>query len=214
MLQSETDHASTGIDAGTSEVLCMNPLDLLKVKFQVSTRGPEGGIGRGIGCALYDIHAGAGWRALYRELGPKNLQLRSVQAAGINDFVTAILPNPIWIGKVRTFIAPPDSSAAHRSLWRALCSCGFREMLYDEGWRGLYHGTSLELFSVSNGALQLMRNEKMTARSHHHTITSTLAHTWTHESFMRFYRGLTTNLVRVLRGTCVTFVVYGILLSF
>ena len=51
-------------------MLCMNPPDLLKVKFQVSTRGPEGGIGRGIWRDLYDIHASEGWRGLYRGLGP------------------------------------------------------------------------------------------------------------------------------------------------
>jgi solute carrier family 25 (mitochondrial folate transporter), member 32 len=52
-------------------VLCMNPLDLLKVKFQVSTRAPSGsGVGRGIWLALRDIHASEGWRGLYRGLGP------------------------------------------------------------------------------------------------------------------------------------------------
>jgi Mitochondrial carrier protein len=64
------DHAFAGIGAGTAAVLCMNPLDLLKVKFQVSTRGPEGGIGRGIWRALRDIHASEGWRGFYRGLGP------------------------------------------------------------------------------------------------------------------------------------------------
>jgi hypothetical protein len=64
------DHAFAGIGAGTVAVLCMNPLDLLKVKFQVSTRGPEGGIGRGIWRALCDIRASEGWRGLYRGLGP------------------------------------------------------------------------------------------------------------------------------------------------
>ncbi|KAH9019568.1 hypothetical protein EDB83DRAFT_2433971 [Lactarius deliciosus] len=44
----------------------MNPLDLLNVKFQVSTRGPECGIWR----ALCDIHAIEGWRRLYRGLSP------------------------------------------------------------------------------------------------------------------------------------------------
>jgi len=58
------DHAFAGIGAGTVAVLCMNPLDLLKVKFQVSTSGPEGGIGRGIWRALRDIHANEGWRGL------------------------------------------------------------------------------------------------------------------------------------------------------
>jgi len=54
------DHASTGIGVGTVAVLCMNPLDLLKVKFQVSTRGPDGGIGHGIWRALRDIHTSEG----------------------------------------------------------------------------------------------------------------------------------------------------------
>jgi len=48
----------------------MNPLDLVKVKFQVSTRGPEGGIGRSIWLALRDIHASEGWHGLYRGLSP------------------------------------------------------------------------------------------------------------------------------------------------
>jgi solute carrier family 25 folate transporter 32 len=55
----------------------MNPLDLLKVKFQVSTSstrvpggGGGGGIGRGIWFALRDIHASEGWRGLYRGVGP------------------------------------------------------------------------------------------------------------------------------------------------
>ena len=51
-------------------MLCMNPLDLLKVKFQVSTRGPKGGIGHGIWRALRDIHASEGLHGLYRGLGP------------------------------------------------------------------------------------------------------------------------------------------------
>lgn len=48
----------------------------------------------------------------------------------------------------------------------------------------------------------------MLARTHHSTIPSTIAHTWAHEGITGFYRGLATNLVRVLPGTCVTFVVY------
>src|SRR5713226_5195474 len=66
----EKDHAFAGIGAGIVAVFCMNPLDLLKVKFQVSTRALGSGIGRGIWLALRDIHASEGWRGLYRGLGP------------------------------------------------------------------------------------------------------------------------------------------------
>jgi len=46
------------------------------------------------------------------------------------------------------------------------------------------------------------------AQTHHRTVLSTARHTWAHEGARGFYRGLGTNLVRVLPGTCVTFVVY------
>jgi len=49
---------------------CMNPLDFLKVKFQLSTRGPESGVGRDIWQALRDVHASEGWHRLYCGLGP------------------------------------------------------------------------------------------------------------------------------------------------
>ncbi|KAI9433174.1 mitochondrial carrier domain-containing protein, partial [Lactarius indigo] len=280
------DHAFAGIGAGTVAVLCMNPLDLLKVKFQVSTRGPEGGIGRGIWYVLRDIRASEGWRGLYRGLSPNITgnasswglyflfynQLKRRATVNAPDLlfsaeasaVTAILTTPIWVVKVRTFTAPANSPAAHRGL-----RSGLRAIFRDEGWGGLYRGTWLAPVGVSNGALQFMTYEKMKnwaferkrrrvaklgrawttddeklsntaytvmsgtsklgalcatypyqvvrsriqddsalARTHHRTITSTIVHTWTHEGLAGFYRGLATNLVRVLPGTCVMFVVY------
>lgn len=178
-------------------MLCMNPLDLLKVKFQVSTspRGGGGGIGRGIWLALRDIHASEGWRGLYRGLSPNiagnasswglyflllrifslpfaqtvltffcscfwtvitssSVARRSARRTDLSrprstssippkrvrifllvspclipsptlslslckGAATAILTNPIWVVKVRTFTAPSNSPAAHRGLWSA-----------------------------------------------------------------------------------------------
>lgn len=40
------------------------------------------------------------------------------------------------------------------------------------------------------------------------TIPACIKKTWAEEGLRGFYRGLGTNLVRVLPGTCVTFVVY------
>ena len=51
----------------------------------------------------------------------------------------------------------------------------------------------------------------MLARTHHSTIPShSQSHTfqWAHEGMGGFYRGLATNIVRVLPGTCVSLVVY------
>ena len=57
---------------GTIVVLCMNPLDLLRVKFQVVILRPEGGIERVVRVwrAIADIHASEGSRKLYRCLSP------------------------------------------------------------------------------------------------------------------------------------------------
>ena len=48
----------------------MHPLDLLKVKFQVSTSGRlKGGIGQQIWNGLKEIKRDEGWRGLYRGVG-------------------------------------------------------------------------------------------------------------------------------------------------
>lgn len=47
----------------------MHPLDLLKVKFQVATEKPQGGVGQAIWQSLKDIQARDGWKGLYRGVG-------------------------------------------------------------------------------------------------------------------------------------------------
>jgi solute carrier family 25 (mitochondrial folate transporter), member 32 len=64
------DHAAAGLGAGVVAVLCMHPLDLLKVKFQVATEPPQGGVGKHIWNSLRDIKTRDGWQGLYRGVGP------------------------------------------------------------------------------------------------------------------------------------------------
>lgn len=82
------DHAVAGIGAGAVATVCMNPLDLLKVKFQVDTRPMQplslsmfrgirlhdvvtgGKVGREITASLKDIVHDQGWKGLYRGLSP------------------------------------------------------------------------------------------------------------------------------------------------
>ncbi len=68
---SALDHAAAGIGAGTIAVLCMHPLDLIKVKFQVATSSPSAsrGIGKQIYGSLKDIWVQRGPRGLYRGVG-------------------------------------------------------------------------------------------------------------------------------------------------
>jgi solute carrier family 25 folate transporter 32 len=64
------DHAAAGIGAGSVATLCMNPLDLVKVKFQVATQPTPGrGLGKQIYSALKDIWIDRGIKGLYRGVG-------------------------------------------------------------------------------------------------------------------------------------------------
>lgn len=286
------DHAVAGLGAGVATTLCMNPLDLLKIKFQVDTSNPTGGLGKHIWLSLKEIKQTQGWMGLYRGIGPNiagnasswglyflfynelkkrasggditkplsaaEYLLCSAQASA----VTAVITNPLWLVRVRMFTTRVDSPNAYRGLWD-----GLSKIVRTEGWTGLFRGTSLALVGVSNGAIQFVAYEKMKKwgfdqkRKQHEragkrydaetdklsnfaytvmSITSKLAalaltypyqvvrsriqdnaaihqfpnipvtiqRTWSQEGIRGFYRGLGTNLVRVLPGTCVTFVVY------
>jgi solute carrier family 25 folate transporter 32 len=60
-----------------------------------------------------------------------------------------------------------------------------------------------------HGTDKLLKNFKNNAQSElFPTIPATIKRTWANEGFRGFFRGLGTNLVRVLPGTCITFVVY------
>ena len=87
------------------------------------------------------------------------------------------MTNPIWVVKVRMFTTKPEEPTAYRSLSRtfsqtqghlhrqSLCAYirtdGVREIYKSEGLKGLYRGTSLALFGVSNGAIQFMCYEEL-----------------------------------------------------
>ncbi|THV00569.1 mitochondrial carrier [Dendrothele bispora CBS 962.96] len=284
------DHAAAGLGAGVVATLIMNPLDLLKVKFQVATTNPRGGLGKQIWYALKDIHHERGWKGLYRGVGPNiagnasswglyflfyNMLKKRASGGDINkplsaheyllcsaeaSAVTAIITNPIWVVRVRMFTSQANSPESYRGLVH-----GFSSIIRTEGVQGLFRGTTLALFGVSNGAIQFMAYEKMKSWGFERkrkqferagkpwtpevdklsntsytimsagskllalavtypyqvvrsriqnnpaeslTIRSIIRSTWTKEGIRGFYRGLATNLVRVLPGTCVTFVVY------
>jgi solute carrier family 25 folate transporter 32 len=64
------DKAAAGFGAGLAAVICMHPLDLLRVKYHVATKPPEGSIGRQIWLSLKNIQRTEGWKGLYRGIGP------------------------------------------------------------------------------------------------------------------------------------------------
>ncbi|EAU82456.1 mitochondrial FAD carrier protein [Coprinopsis cinerea okayama7 len=286
------DHAVAGLSAGVVTTLVMNPLDLLKIKFQVNTGKPVGGMGMQMWLALKGIQQSQGWKGLYRGISPNIAgnasswglyflfyQMLKKRAAGGDvmkplsapeyllcsaqaSAVTAVITNPFWLIRVRMFATTADTPDAYRGLWD-----GLTRIFKTEGVPGLFRGTTLALVGVGNGAIQFMAYEKMkgwaferkrrkaeregmhydqnTAKLSNFTysvmsitsklialattypyqvvrsrvqnnlqqdqfpnIPTTVKRTWKNEGVKGFYRGLGTSLVRVLPGTCVTFVVY------
>ncbi|KAI0761742.1 mitochondrial carrier domain-containing protein [Irpex lacteus] len=139
------DHALAGLGAG-----------VVAVKFQVANKNPTGGVGTAIWNSLKDIKDTQGWRGLYRGVGPNIagnasswglyfLFYNMLKARAAGGAVTAIMTNPIWVVKVRMFTTRPEDPTAYRSLWH-----GFSSIYRSEGIKGLYRGTTLALFGVSN----------------------------------------------------------------
>ncbi|KAF8268584.1 hypothetical protein EI94DRAFT_1682735 [Lactarius quietus] len=186
------DHAFAGIGAGTFAEICMNPLDLLKVKFQVSTRRPEGGIGRALYRGLGPNIAGnaSSWGLCFSCAHGQPKRRATVGAPDLSfsvlrylhcsaeaslhyfSFLSTLARVPLMILLFETCrdghsyepdmgSESPDVHCAARHMRSApgpsLHGCsiftdvagGFRAMLYDESWRGLYRGMSLTLFGIS-----------------------------------------------------------------
>ncbi|KAF9057329.1 mitochondrial carrier domain-containing protein [Panaeolus papilionaceus] len=287
------DHAVAGLGAGVVTTLCLNPLDMLKIKLQVETKNPSSGIGNHMYNSLKEIKQSYGWKGLYRGLMPNiagnasswglyflfyNMLKKRASGGDITkqlsageylicsaqaSAVTAVMTNPLWLVRVRMFTTQAGSPHAYRGLWDGLST-----IIQKEGPLGLFRGTSLALVGVSNGAVQFVVYEKMKAwgfdrrrkqaerRGEQYdaqtdkltnlsytlmsigsklaalsvtypyqvvrsriqqndaqvhlfpTIPATIKRTWQTEGFRGFFRGLAANCVRVLPGTCITFVVY------
>lgn len=85
------------------------------------------------------------------------------------------MTNPIWVVKVRMFTTRADSPTSYRNLWGELkivlnhftqrlmvvFSDGLKTISRTEGLAGLWRGSTLALFGVSNGAIQFMAYEEM-----------------------------------------------------
>ncbi|KAI9455070.1 hypothetical protein BJY52DRAFT_1388978 [Lactarius psammicola] len=74
-------------------MLCMNPLDLLEVKFQLSMRGPEGGIGHNAPCATYTpARDDAGYITGWTRILQSSLSNNTGGRAGLVVYLIVLLP--------------------------------------------------------------------------------------------------------------------------
>jgi len=176
------DQAICGIGAGIVSTFCMQPLDLLKVKFQVATASKSLGIYqslsnivnkdgltglyRGIGVNMVGNAASWGlyflWYTMLKERAGSNepgVKLNAGQhllCSAESGIITAFMTNPLWVIKTRMFTTSRSDKKAYRNIFDGL----YRIARY-EGLAGLYKGTVMSLVGVSNGAIQFMAYEEL-----------------------------------------------------
>ncbi|KAH7344158.1 mitochondrial FAD carrier protein [Rhizoctonia solani] len=182
------DHAVAGLGAGTVSVLCVQPLDLLRVQLQVATSAPASRNPlKTIWSSLSKIKAERGVRGLYRGVGT-NVAGNAVSWGAYFWLYAAIkskmfdrpdprAPAPPMTNLIASAEASAITALLTNPIWvvkvrifttqpgqpgayRSLWD-GLSSVYISEGWRGLYRGTSLALLSVSNGAIQFVAYEEL-----------------------------------------------------
>ncbi|CAZ85643.1 unnamed protein product [Tuber melanosporum] len=140
---------------------------------------------------LFDVHKVEGWRALFKGLGPNLsgvVPARAINfatygngkrviannfnhgqestwvhlcAAACAGVVTGTATNPIWLVKTRLQLDRESAGAGGRTRqYKNSLDC-VRQVLREEGFRGLYRGLSASYLGVTESTLQWVLYEKM-----------------------------------------------------
>ncbi|KAK9881934.1 hypothetical protein WA026_018128 [Henosepilachna vigintioctopunctata] len=183
------EHLIAGISGGVVSSLILQPLDLLKIRFEVNNEFNYNPKYKGIIDGLTTIFKEEGIKGLYRgavpsivgsgvswgmyfyfysalktlkQNGNKDNHLTSTQllvAASEAGAMTLILTNPIWVCKTRLCLQSQNQSS-HIVSYNGMIDTLVK--LYKmEGIRGWYRGFIPGLFGVSHGAIQFMIYEQM-----------------------------------------------------
>jgi solute carrier family 25 (mitochondrial folate transporter), member 32 len=169
------DHAISGFLAGLVSTLLLHPMDVLKVKMQITETRPllkqittniyrnQGLIGfyRGIspsmagsclswGIYFYLYQSFKNTFDTTKQLSP----LEHLSASGLAGLITALFANPLFV--IKTRMITQTRQDGYKSLLH-----GFKTIYKNEGVPGLYRGLVPAMFGVSHGAIQFMFYEQM-----------------------------------------------------
>ncbi|KAF9915756.1 hypothetical protein BX616_005455 [Lobosporangium transversale] len=181
-----TDQALAGFTGGAVSTICLHPLDLIKIRFQVNASQAAPRIG-GTLRSFQEIFRSEGFRhGLYRGLtpnfagatmswglyfylyagikgqmpvDPETGRLGPAQymiASMLGGALTAAVTNPLWVIKTRMCTTKKATPGAYQSLLGGLYS-----LAKAEGLKGMYRGMIPALFGVSHGAIQFMAYEQL-----------------------------------------------------
>ncbi|KAI5479808.1 mitochondrial FAD carrier protein [Pseudohyphozyma bogoriensis] len=174
------DQAFCGFSAGIISTLVMHPLDLLKVRFQVSTSSSlalpsssstpstlarRPGTLTEIYLALRDVSKAEGIRGLYRGLSPNIVG--NASSWGLYFLWYTMIKSrktggdsSVKLSAGQHLAASAESDPKSEKAYKNVVD-GLVKLATREGVPGLTKGMALALFGVSNGAIQFMSYEEL-----------------------------------------------------
>ncbi|CAG2206056.1 MFT [Mytilus edulis] len=176
-------HMVAGVSGGVVATLVLHPLDLVKIRFQVSEGTAGGNVVELLSQGMMGLYqgvtpnvwgAGLSWGLYFffyngvktwmqdgntqKSLGP----LKNMLAASEAGLLTLFLTNPIWVTKTRMCLQYEGNSPKTNgnTYYKGMLD-GLLKIYKYEGIRGLYRGFVPGIFGISHGALQFMAYEEM-----------------------------------------------------
>lgn len=183
------EHLVAGMLGGVSATLTLHPLDLIKIRFQVSDGSGRAPVYGGLLKGFRSIINKNGWTGLYQGAAPNvvgsgsawglyffgynflkawmqgdsDIPLGAEQhllAGAVAGVCTLSVTNPIWVVKTRMCLQYDKGTVGHTPQYRGMLDC-LSKIWKHEGIPGLYKGFVPGLFGVSHGALQFMAYEEL-----------------------------------------------------
>lgn len=184
MLTTVADEAIAGFIAGASATLVLHPMDLLKVRLQLSKssltnifsslnklgikafyRGVSPNLtgkfiifkskGSTLSWGIY-----FGFYAKIKELlGSPETSWKHLTASILSGSITMFLVNPVWVIKTRMLNQNANDPLAYKGL-----TDGLQKLWIKEGIHGFYKGIIPGLFGTLHGAIQFVIYEKLKSK--------------------------------------------------
>ncbi|KAJ1977225.1 mitochondrial FAD carrier protein flx1 [Dimargaris verticillata] len=183
-------HLVAAAEAGALTQLCTNPLWVVKTRMCTTSRAAQGAY-RGLWDGLATIARQEGIRGLYRGLVPGLI--------GVSH------------GSLQ-FMAYEEMKK-----WRAKSHSNTNQLEPLGALEYMAMAASSKIFAtVGTYPYQVVRTrlQNQVTALQYHGVMDTVTKVYRNESLMGFYKGLAPNVVRVLPGTCITFVIYETLIHY
>ncbi|KAN0019071.1 hypothetical protein ACTFIU_002273 [Dictyostelium citrinum] len=189
---------TSAIIAGAATSICTSPIWLIKTRFITQEMVGRQKKYRGIVHSMISIYHEEGFRGLYKGLGPsllgvlhvgvqfplyekfksilqernKNKELGVVEimlASSVSKIIASIVAYPHEVLRARSQDSSPDSP---NRTYRGNIIEMFKQIVREEGWRGLYRGMGVNLLRVTPSCVITFTSyeyiKKFLTQNHHH----------------------------------------------